>query len=143
MRLSLAIRRHSLAFLLIVAVLGGWFLRGIPFPQSATSAKGSGYTNVPINGSAEPLSSSLDSSSCADKACPHSDAESANNLYRLTSGLRPGRGEPIPNAADVHALPVEDVSFYNWRGELLSGWLSLTSAGAPLIILTHGTPGNR
>jgi dipeptidyl aminopeptidase/acylaminoacyl peptidase len=64
-------------------------------------------------------------------------------LYQLTSGLHPGRGEAIPNAADVLALPVEDVSFYNWRGELLSGWLALNSPGAPVIILNHGTPGNR
>jgi len=143
MHLALAIRYRSFAILLIVAVLGGWFLRGIPFPQSATSAKGSAHTNVPINGDANPLSSSLDFPSCADNVCSHSNAQSLNNLYQLTGGLRPGRGEPIPNAADVHALPVEDVSFYNWRGELLSGWLSLTSLGAPLVILTHGTPGNR
>src|SRR5947209_3035113 len=112
MQLSLAIRRRSFAILLMVAVLGGWFLRGIPFPQDATSAKGLAHTNVPINGDTHPLSSSLDVSSCADKVCPYSETRSPNN--RLTSGLRPGRGEPIPNAADVHALPVEDASFYNW-----------------------------
>ncbi|GAC1431797.1 MAG: hypothetical protein NVS4B1_32980 [Ktedonobacteraceae bacterium] len=64
-------------------------------------------------------------------------------VYRLTSGLRPGRGEPIPDAHDVHELPVFDVSFYNARRELLSGWLSLNRPQAPVIILTHGTPGNR
>lgn len=143
MYFSLAIRRCSFALLLIVAVLGGWLLRGTLFPQSATSVKGSADTNVPINGDVNPLSSSLDFFSCAVDLCPHTDTNSLNNLYQLTDGLRPGRGEPIPDAADVHALPVEDVSFYNWRGELLSGWLSLTSPEAPVIILTHGTPGNR
>jgi pimeloyl-ACP methyl ester carboxylesterase len=62
---------------------------------------------------------------------------------KLTAGLHPGRGPAIPVAADVTALPVKDVSFYNWRGELLSGWLALTTPEAPVIILTHGTPGNR
>jgi hypothetical protein len=46
-------------------------------------------------------------------------------------------------AADVTALPVKDVSFYDWRGELLSGWLALITPEAPVIVLTHGTPGNR
>jgi dipeptidyl aminopeptidase/acylaminoacyl peptidase len=67
----------------------------------------------------------------------------SSDFYALTAGLRPGRGQPIPDAADVPDLPVQDVSFYNWRGELLSGWLALTTPGAPVIILNHGTPGNR
>ncbi len=65
------------------------------------------------------------------------------HLYQLTAGLRPGRGDPIPDSADVHELPVDDITFYNWRGELLSGWLSVITPDAPVIILTHGTPGNR
>ena len=66
-----------------------------------------------------------------------------SNLQQLTQGLHPGRGEPIPAAQDVHELPVVDVSFYNKRGYLLSGWLAIRSSLAPVIILTHGTPGNR
>ena len=62
---------------------------------------------------------------------------------KLTAGLHPGRGPAIPAAADVTALPVKDVKFYNWRGELLSGWLALNIPEAPVIILSHGTPGNR
>jgi uncharacterized protein len=57
--------------------------------------------------------------------------------------LHPGRGQAIPAAADVTELPVKDVSFYNWRGELLSGWLALDTPEAPVIVLAHGTPGNR
>jgi Dipeptidyl aminopeptidases/acylaminoacyl-peptidases len=64
-------------------------------------------------------------------------------LYQLTSGLRPGRGDVIPPARDVEALPVFDISFYNQRGNLISGWLALRAPHAPVIILTHGTPGNR
>jgi pimeloyl-ACP methyl ester carboxylesterase len=64
-------------------------------------------------------------------------------VYQLTAGLRPGRGEPIPAAQDVHVLPVQDISFYNLRGYLLSGWIAINSPDAPVIILTHGTPGNR
>ena len=78
-----------------------------------------------------------------NKIEPLSHTLSPGDLYRLTAGLHPGRGQAIPNAADVLALPVQDVAFYNWRGELLSGWLALNSPGAPLIILNHGTPGNR
>jgi alpha/beta superfamily hydrolase len=61
----------------------------------------------------------------------------------LTNGLRPGRGGPIPDARTVQALPVVDVAFYNARGNLLSGWLAINTPEAPVIILTHGTPGNR
>ncbi len=57
--------------------------------------------------------------------------------------MHPGRGQAIPAATDVTELPVKDVSFYNWRGELLSGWLALIAPGAPVIMLAHGTPGNR
>jgi alpha/beta superfamily hydrolase len=138
---SRAIRRCIFACLLLVAVLGGWFPSSAQLPQSGTSAGSSARTNVPTNGNAYPPSSSVDFSSFADKA--HHHTRFLIYLARLTGGLHPGRGEPIPNAVDVHALPVEDVSFYNWRGELLSGWLSLTSPTAPVIILTHGSPGNR
>src|SRR5216684_7379507 len=136
-------RRYLLAIFLLVAALGGLFPPGDRFPQSGTARGSSAETNVPINGDAIPLSSMGDFSSFADKLWPLSHALSQNDLYRLTSGLHPGRGEAIPIAADVHALPVTDVSFYNWRGELLSGWLALNSPGAPVIILNHGTPGNR
>ncbi len=66
-----------------------------------------------------------------------------SKLFQLTNGLHPGRGEPIPAAKDIDAFPVFDISFYNWRGNLLSGWLGLNAPHAPVIILTHGTPGNR
>lgn len=143
MYFSHARRRCLFVFLLMVVVLSGWFLRGIQFPQGSTLARSSVKTNVPITGDANSLSAISGFSSLADSVWPHYNSQTLTYLYRLTSGLRPGRGEPIPNAADVHALPVEDVSFYNVRGELLSGWLSLAAPGAPVIILTHGTPGNR
>ncbi len=141
MHFSRAIRHCIFACLLLVAVMGGWFPSSAPLPQSGTSAGNSAKMNVPINGDGYPPSSSVDFPSFADKA--HYHTQFLIDLARLTGGLHPGRGEPIPNAADVHVLPVEDVSFYNWRGELLSGWLSLASPTAPVIILTHGTPGNR
>ena len=73
----------------------------------------------------------------------HASSSIHSTLFQLTAGLRPGRGETIPAAQDVHALPVVDISFYNWRGELLSGWLAISAPQAPVIILAHGTPGNR
>ncbi|HEY4034934.1 MAG TPA: alpha/beta hydrolase [Ktedonobacteraceae bacterium] len=66
-----------------------------------------------------------------------------SNLQELTQGLHPGRGESIPDAKDVNELPVVDVSFYNKRHNLLSGWLAIHTPLAPVIILAHGTPGNR
>jgi len=66
-----------------------------------------------------------------------------SNLQQLTQGLHPGPGDPIPDAKDVHELPIGDVSFYNRRGNLISGWLAIHSPMVPVIILTHGTPGNR
>src|SRR5260370_7877960 len=65
-----------------------------------------------------------------------------SDLQELTQGLHPGRGDPIPDAKDVHELPVVDVSFHNNRGNLLSGWLALRSPLHPAIILTHSTPAN-
>ena len=73
----------------------------------------------------------------------HYNSQTRAVVYQLTSGLRPGRGETIPPAQSIHALPVSDVSFYNFRGYLLSGWFALNTPQAPVIILTHGTPGNR
>ncbi len=67
----------------------------------------------------------------------------SDTTVQLTAGLRPGRGDAIPDVQDVHDLPLVDISFYNWRGNLLSGWFALRASQAPVIILTHGTPGNR
>lgn len=71
------------------------------------------------------------------------DSDDDSNLEQLTQGLHPGRGEPIPDARDIKELPVQDALFYDRRGNLLSGWLALHASMAPVIILTHGTPGNR
>jgi uncharacterized protein len=71
------------------------------------------------------------------------NSDDSSNLEQLTQGLHPGRGEPIPAAKDINELPVQDIFFYNRRGNLLSGWLALHTPKAPVIILTHGTPGNR
>jgi dipeptidyl aminopeptidase/acylaminoacyl peptidase len=136
-------RRCFVVFFLFMAALGGLFPSSARFPQSGTARGSSAVTNVPIYGNAVPLSSMADFSSSANKGVPLYHWVLSTDLYRLTAGLHPGRGQAIPNAADVLALPVEDVSFYNWRGELLSGWLALSSPDAPVVILDHGTPGNR
>ena len=143
MHVSLTKHRWLLAVFLLAAVLGGLFPPGAQFPTSGNGRGSSAVPNVPLNGNPAPLSSMRNFPSFADKLGPLSHARSQNDWYRLTAGLHPGRGEAIPDAADVPDLPVEDVSFYNWRGELLSGWLALSSPGAPVIILNHGTPGNR
>ncbi len=142
MRFSFTKQQWLLALFLLVAALGGLFSPGAAFLHSNTVGGKPAQTNTAISGNPAPLSS-VPGSSFSIKAGPLDHALYSSNLYSLTAGLRPGRGAPIPDAADVTALPVQDVSFYNWRGELLSGWLALTTPDAPVIILNHGTPGNR
>ena len=128
------IQRFVSGLLLVIALLVGWFLHGIPLAQ-----------NKPPAGQLQtaPIPSSLNSPTNVG-AMPSLALNSIKSIQvKLTEGLHPGRGEPIPAAADIHELPVIDVSFYNWRGELLSGWLGLNAPQTPVIILAHGTPGNR
>lgn len=128
------IQRFVSGLLLVIALLVGWFLHGIPLAQ-----------NKPPAGQLQtaPISSSLNSPTNVG-AMPSLALNSIKSIQvKLTEGLHPGRGEPIPAAVDIYELPVIDVSFYNWRGELLSGWLGLNAPQAPVIILAHGTPGNR
>lgn len=74
----------------------------------------------------------------------HYDSVTSAQFYQLTSGLRPGRGSPIPAASTIqNVLPVTDISFYNFRGYRISGWLAINTPHAPVVILLHGTPGNR
>lgn len=136
MRSSVCVRRLVLALCFILAISLSWFLRGL---QLGAVSPGAGAQNTPLSPTAAPISSSLASSA----GMPAAVNSVSLNRFKLTAGLHPGRGQPIPDASSVHELPVVDVSFYNWRGELLSGWLSLVTPGAPAIILTHGTPGNR
>ena len=143
MHLSQTKRRCLLVLFLLVAALAGWFPPGAQFLQSSSARGNAATSNRPISSDAIPLPSTSSFSSLADKLSPFNYALTSEGLYQLTAGLHPGRGVAIPNASDVSAFPVVDVSFYNWRGELLSGWLGLTTPGAPVIILNHGTPGNR
>lgn len=143
MRFSIAKQQWLFALFLLVAALSGLFSPGAQSLQSRTARGSQAPTNVPINGDAIPLSSTMGNSAFAHALGPASRALTSSDWQQLTAGLHPGRGQAIPNAADVQALPVEDVSFYNWRGELLSGWLALNTPESPVIILNHGTPGNR
>ncbi|GAC1403266.1 MAG: hypothetical protein NVS4B12_08820 [Ktedonobacteraceae bacterium] len=111
-------------------------MRDIQLVQTNTMA--SNQSNAPVSATRSPISSTS-----LGYPAVHANSTLYTTLFQLTSDLRPGRGEPIPNARDVHDLPVKDIAFYNWRGELLSGWISLHTFQAPVIILTHGTPGNR
>ena len=143
MRFSFTKYQWLLALFLLAATLGGLFPPGASLPRRNTAGGKPAQANTAIEGDPDPLSSAIGAPSFASKAGPLYHALFSSNFYQLTAGLRPGRGAPIPAAADVLALPVKDVSFYNWRGELLSGWLAIASPGAPVILLNHGTPGNR
>jgi uncharacterized protein len=135
-------QRCFFGFSLVVAIFAGWFLHGIPALHTTSSAHATA-NNIPLNAMTKPISSNLVTPQATRLPAPREKVVIRSSLYQLTSGLRPGRGSPIPTASSVQQLPVVDVSFYNWRGELLSGWLALQTPQAPIIILTHGTPGNR
>ncbi|GAC1389187.1 MAG: hypothetical protein NVS4B11_01010 [Ktedonobacteraceae bacterium] len=141
MRVSPLLHRIVWGILLVFAVSVGWMARSVQIAQTNKTVHD--QSNVPLDTTGSPISSTSLSYSAAHLSLMHENSTVRATLFELTSGLRPGRGEPIPDARDVHDLPVEDISFYNWRGELLSGWLSLHTPQAPVIILTHGTPGNR
>lgn len=133
------------------------FMRRLVFALGLVFVIGSGWlsyaTNIVagdgiLHSSEESLShsslSTVNNGIQSPRASPDEDSLSdGGDLQQLTQGLHPGRGDPIPDAKDIHELPVVDVSFYNKRGYLLSGWLAVHSPLVPVIILTHGTPGNR
>ncbi len=143
MHFTLFIRRLGLGLLLVITLGVGWLLHGVILAPTTTSAERLPGVNSPLRTGTVPISSQVESSTSGNPVPPFALNSINSNQFKLTAGLHPGRGQPIPAAADVHELPVIDVTFYNWRGELLSGWLSLITPQAPVIILTHGTPGNR
>jgi pimeloyl-ACP methyl ester carboxylesterase len=143
MHFTLFLRRIGFAFLLVLTLGVGWLLHAVLFTPSTNSAERLPGVNLPLSSGTVPISSAFESSTNGHPMMSFALNSIDSNRYRLTAGLHPGRGEPIPAATDVHELPVIDVTFYNWRGELLSGWLSRITPQAPVIILTHGTPGNR
>ncbi len=143
MRRSSVIQRCLFGVSLVLALFMGWSLHNVQSSHAGTIASSSQASNAPLNTTTSPISSRLSTPQATVLPTPKQDPMIRSSLYQETSGLRPGRGSPIPPASSVHALPVVDVSFYNWRGELLSGWLALQTPQAPMIILAHGTPGNR
>lgn len=142
MRISSLSRKLATSVFLVFLLSAGWLIHAASI-SPVTSAPGKLHRAASMtptktqDASAFPPLSSKTSKSFSISDIEHS------KLFQLTNGLHPGRGEPIPVAKDVDALPVFDISFYNWRGNLLSGWLALNAPHAPVIILTHGTPGNR
>ena len=121
----------------------GWLLHGIIVAPGKSPAESYPDVNSLLRSGNVPISSQLGTSTRNNPVEDFALNSIKSDQLKLTAGLHPGRGPAIPAAADVTALPVKDVSFYNWRGELLSGWLALVTPEAPVIILAHGTPGNR
>jgi len=142
MRISSFARKLATSVFLVFILSVGWLIYAASiFPVTGAASKlHHAVLMTPtktLTTSAFPPPSSASSPSALTSDIEHS------KLFQLTNGLHPGRGEPIPAAKDIEALHVFDISFYNWRGNLLSGWLALSAPHAPVIILTHGTPGNR
>jgi pimeloyl-ACP methyl ester carboxylesterase len=143
MHFSLFTRRVIYGSLLVLMLVVGWFLHGVIQEPVQPTARPSTQTSELLQQIKVPLSSQM-----IMPPSTSSEGDFALNAIKLdqiklTAGLHPGRGEAIPSATDVTLLPVKDISFYDWRGELLSGWLAVRTSEAPVIILTHGTPGNR
>ena len=143
MHFTLFIRRLVLGLLLVMALMTGWLLHGIILAPGKSPAESSPDVNSFIGAGNVPISSQLGTSTRNNPVEDFALNSIKSDQIKLTAGLHPGRGPAIPAAAGVTALPVKDVSFYNWRGELLSGWLALVTPEAPVILLAHGTPGNR
>lgn len=143
MHFTLFIRRLVLGLLLVIALMTGWFLHGIILVPGKSPEESSPDVNSLLRSGNVPISSQLGTSTRNNPVEDFALNSIKSDQIKLTAGLHPGRGPAIPAAADVTALPVKDVSFYNWRGELLSGWLALITPEAPVIVLAHGTPGNR
>ena len=98
MRLSILIWRSLLSVFFILAIAGSWFLRGTELAQNS-----GGYTasqNRPLTPATSPISSDLLSASSYNDRPVALDSVEANQIT-LTAGLRPGRGQPIPDAAEV------------------------------------------
>lgn len=141
---SLKFRRILLCLALLLTGVMGWFLHDVPWSMMHGDAGAESiHSTNGIPDGRNPLSSNITALPSVNPTILRYQTAARANLLQLTTGLRPGRGAPIPSAEDEHDLPVSDVSFYNWRGELLSGWLALAKPGAPVIIVAHGTPGNR
>jgi dipeptidyl aminopeptidase/acylaminoacyl peptidase len=143
MHLTLFFRRLCFGLLLVFTLVVGWLLHGTILASSNYKAESSTYVNSLQRSGNVPISSQLGTSTNNKSEGDFALDAIKSDQSKLTAGLHPGRGQAIPAAADVTELPVKDVSFYNWRGELLSGWLALMTPEAPVIILAHGTPGNR
>jgi pimeloyl-ACP methyl ester carboxylesterase len=143
MHLTLFFQRLGFGLLLVFTLVAGWLLHGMLLAPSNSTAESSPGVNSPLSSGNVPISSQLGTSTNNNPAPDFALSSIKSDQFKLTAGLHPGRGQTIPAAADVTALPVKDVSFYNWRGELLSGWLALFTPEAPVIVLNHGTPGNR
>jgi len=143
MHFTLFIRRLVFGLLLVFTLMAGWLLHGIILAPSNSTAESSPGVNSLLKSGNAPLSSQLGAPTNNNPVEDIALNSIKSDQIKLTAGLHPGRGPTIPAATEVSELPVKDVSFYNWRGELLSGWLALITPEAPVILLTHGTPGNR
>lgn len=140
---SRLLRNLLLCLALLLAGVVGWFLHAVPSPMPGVTGAASTRAVNETSDGRNPLSPNIAPSPSVNPSILRYQTAARSNLLQLTAGLRPGRGDPIPDATDEQALPVSDVAFYNWRGEMLSGWLAMAKPGAPVVIVAHGTPGNR
>ncbi|HZR41653.1 MAG TPA: alpha/beta fold hydrolase [Ktedonobacteraceae bacterium] len=134
------LKRLTIVIFLVLIVPANWFLYSAGILSDSVAAHSATSSHQAAKPGNTPEPSYKES---ADMKLIRYSGELRTTLAQRTSGLHPGRGEPVPVAKDVQDLPVVDISFHDWRGFVISGWLALQTPQAPVIILTHGTPGNR
>jgi len=104
-------RRLGFGLFLVITLAGGWLLHGVLLAPTATSTERSLAMNAPLYKATVPISSVLASSTGSNPVPLFALNSIISNQFKLAAGLHPGRGQPVPAAADVRELPVIDVTF--------------------------------
>lgn len=124
MRFTLFMRRLGFGLLLVITLAGGWLLHGVLPAPTAASTERTLAMNTPLYKATVPISSVVESSTGSKPVPLFALNAIISNQFKLAAGLNPGRGQPIPAAADVRELPVIDVTFCDISPRLQAGGFS-------------------
>ncbi|GHO82854.1 alpha/beta hydrolase [Dictyobacter formicarum] len=136
------LRTYAISICMVFVITIAWCIRTV-YVSPANSAANTLKQATQVQARSQLSESTLQAEMHNTGNSSTLNSSTKSELFQLTGALRPGQSQPIPDAKDVQDIPVFDVSFYNERGNLISGWLAISSPHAPVIILTHGTPGDR
>ena len=109
----------ALESLIVLTLVAGWLLHGMIVSQPIHHALTFAWRKYFARNRNVPISSQLGTSTRNNPLMDPALNSINSNQLKLTAGLHPGRGQANSRGSRrVTALPVKDVSFYNWRGEL-------------------------